>query len=61
MATVNQQKVFYTQPGMAEEIENFRHGRRLKSEAEALRVIVRAGLDALEGSAPKLETKRRIN
>jgi hypothetical protein len=56
MATVNQQKVFYTQPGMAEEIENFRHGRRLKSEAEALRVIVRAGLDALEGSAPKPET-----
>lgn len=33
---------------LAAEVENFRFERRIKAESEAIRILVRAGLDALK-------------
>jgi Arc/MetJ-type ribon-helix-helix transcriptional regulator len=54
MAKINQ-KVFYTPPEMAKAIEEFRFSRRFNSEAEAIRVIVSMGLEALKEQAKEKE------
>lgn len=41
----NTQKIFTISKDMADELSEYRHGRRISSEAEAIRQLLRIALD----------------
>ncbi len=50
--TMSVRKLVSMAPSMAQAIDDYRFGQRIKSEAEAIRALIRAGLKATKPVKP---------
>ena len=46
-------KIIYLEEALAEQVTEYRWVERLDSEVEAIRILIRAGLKARGGAAPR--------